>query len=975
MSKRATDIHRIHDGARDKAWRQPGLSRWICALIIFSLQFFAVAPRSPGQSKPRARKQTLAFTHVTVIDATGAPPMDDMTVLIEGDRITALGKARTVTVPDGARIVDAKGKFLIPGLWDMHAHLTYSHFLKLNIANGVTGVREMGGSPAEFEALRVLRKRIADGQLVGPRIVAAGVVVDGPRETSRPDSLQVTNDTEAREAVDSLKQMGADFVKVYSMLQRDGYFAVAAEAKHQSLAFGGHVPASVSAAEASDAGQKSLEHLFGVLAGCSSIEAQLTAESKAAAERSGIAGFVTAEIGAQLKALERYDDQTAASLFARFVRNGTWQVPTLTGWRNLSAADDVQLINDPRSRYIPAERRQAWKSQREGLRKSLPAEFFKARLIEKQFEVVLAMQKAGVGIMTGTDSAGLYLYPGFSLHEELALLVKAGLTPMEALQAATRNPAKYLGLLDRSGTVEKDRLADLVLLDANPLVEISNTQKIAAVMLAGKLITKPELDQLLSEAQAEANSADRSASIRKPSEAMIALVGATLIDGNGRAPVSDAVVIVKGDRIIRVGRRNTVRYPRTAKVIDLKGKFLVPGLIDLHVHYSGWMGELFLAHGVTTVKDMGNDVEWISTISGEMKRDEARGPRIFYVGNAIDSPPPERDHHIGLDDPATARRAVTLLRDRGASAIKVREKASPEIIRAVTGQAHKLGLIVTGHVGHTNARDAALAGIDGLEHASGIVEATADGPRPPKPAGEGLEKATWEIKSYALINPAKAAELVKFLASRKVALIPTMSNWWRMATDRREAFAQEDAEYARNPLLSYVPEQIRQIWTTSVLFKVQDISDQAQIDLGYRKVQDLLIKQYKAGGRVLAGTDTLVSIPGLSLLREMMFLVDAGLTPADVISIATRDNAGFLGKGKDLGTISVGKLADLVVLSANPLEDIGNFRRVAMVMKGGRMVDTTYHRDYSTPTPKPKLSRPLWIERQLRLDSGKAARR
>lgn len=972
MSKKTTDTKRKQISPRHKTRTQ-----CLCALVVFNVQFFVLSPPFLGQSTLHSSKQTLAFTHVTVIDATGAPPMGDMTVVIEGDQITGLGKTRRVTVPKGARVVDAKGKFLIPGLWDMHAHISYSYFLKLQIANGVTGLREMGGSPAEFEAIREQRRRIADGHLLGPRIVTAGIVVDGPREMSRPNSLYVTSDREGREAVDSLKKLGADFVKVYSMLPRDGYFAIAAEAMHEGLAFAGHLPASVNASEASDAGQKSLEHLFGVLVGCSSIEAQLTAESKAAIEKSGISGFVTAEIGAQLKALGSYDERTAATLFARFVRNGTWQVPTLTGWKNLATDDDRQLINDHRNRYIPRERREAWKSQRDGLLKSLPAESFKGGLTQKQFEVVRAMQRAGVGIMTGTDSAGLYLYPGFSLHEELALLVKAGLTPMEALQAATRNPAKYLGLLERLGTVEKGKLADLVLLDANPLLAISNTQRIAAVVMGGKLITKPELEQLLTEAQAEANPAENDTrSIGKPSELMTALVGGTVIDGNGGAPVRDAVVLVKGDRIIRVGRRKRVRYPKTAEVIDLKGKFIVPGLIDLHVHYSGWMGELFLAHGVTTVKDMGNDVEWISTVSAEMDQGKARGPRIFYVGNALDSPPPARDHHIGLDNPAMAKHAVKLLHSRGASAIKLREKASPEIIRAVTEQAHKLGLIVTGHIGHTNARDAALAGIDGLEHASGIVEATSDSPRPPKPAGEGLEQAIWEIKSYALINPAKADGLVKFFASRNVALIPTMSNWWRMASARLDDFAREDAEYARNPLLFYVPEQMRQIWATSVLFEVNDAADQAQIDLGYKKVQDLLIKHYKAGGKLLAGTDTLVSIPGLSLQRELMFLVDVGLTQSQVISIATRDNARFLGKDRDLGTISAGKLADLVVLSENPLDDIRNFRKVAMVMKGGRVVDTTYHPDYSTPTPKPKLTRPLWIERQLKThEGGKAARR
>lgn len=459
------------------------------------------------------------------------------------------------------------------------------------------------------------------------------------------------------------------------------------------------------------------------------------------------------------------------------------------------------------------------------------------------------------------------------------------------------------------------------------------------------------------------------------SDSTIALVGGTVIDGNGGPPIRDASVIIKDGRIVWVGSRSRARYPNDTKVINLNGKYVIPGLIDLHVHYSDWMGELFLAHGVTTIKDVGNDVEWMSTISAEMDQGKARGPRIFYVGNGIDSPPPERDHHIGVDDPVSAKRAVTLLHSRGVCAIKLREKASPDIVQAVISQAHQLGLPVSGHIGRTNAREAATFGIDGLEHATGIVEATIDGPKPPRPDGD-VARAVWEMKSYGLINDAKADELMKFLANRKVALIPTLSNFWRMATPRRDEFAKEDAEYAVNPLLSYVPEPIRKNWATSLLYKANTPDDQAQIDVGYRKAQDVFIKFYRAGGRLLAGTDTVISVPGLTLHRELLLLLDAGLTPSQAISVATRDNARFFGKGAEFGTISIGKLADLVVLDANPLADLANLRKVAMVMKGGQIVDTTYHRDYSVPTPKPTLTRPLWIERQLKIkDVGKTGER
>lgn len=450
-------------------------------------------------------------------------------------------------------------------------------------------------------------------------------------------------------------------------------------------------------------------------------------------------------------------------------------------------------------------------------------------------------------------------------------------------------------------------------------------------------------------------------------EQEIVLIGGTVIDGNGRAPIPDAVVLIRGNRIINVGSRSRLKYPKSAKIIDTTGKYLLPGFIDIHVHYFDWMGELFLAHGVTTVKDVGNYVEWISVVSAEVEQGKVRGPRIFYAGNGLDTPPPKREHFIGLESPQMARRVVELLHQRGASAVKVREKVTPEILRAITEKAHELNISVTGHIRRVDAYEAARAGIDGLEHASGIVQATAD--RSARidldTINDDYQRYVAERKSYSLINQDKARELVKFLASKNVALIPTMAGWWRMATERRDDFAREDAEYAMNPALAYVPEATRKIWATSFLYKLNDAEDLAQVRLGYKNVQDVLKQHSQAGGKVLAGSDTFISIPGLSLQRELVFLVDAGFTPLQAISMATRDNAQFLGQGKELGTITRGKLADILVVSANPLDDIRHTQRVDMVFKGGRVVDITYHADYSVPTPRPQLTRPLWIEKQL----------
>jgi len=448
----------------------------------------------------------------------------------------------------------------------------------------------------------------------------------------------------------------------------------------------------------------------------------------------------------------------------------------------------------------------------------------------------------------------------------------------------------------------------------------------------------------------------------------LAVVGGTLIDGSGGIPLKNAVILIKGNRIVAVGSKGKLLYPTSIKIVDASRKYIFPGLIDMHVHYANWMGELFLAHGVTTVKDLGNDVEWISTLSQDVELGNMRGPRIFYVGNALDSPPPSRVHYVSLTSSQMARHAVDLLHTRGVCAIKVREKITLELLQAITDEAHKFGLPVTAHLRSIDARTAALAGVNGLEHATGIPQAVADYPRQIPPGQTDLQTFQSDLKAFSLIDLTKGRELISLLASRRVALIPTFSTWWRMASDRRGNLAIEDAEYSKNPQLAYVPDYIRKGWATSALYEPKGSDDLVQVQTGYKKLQVLVMQHYKLGGQVLAGTDTFISIPGLTLHRELAFLVDAGFTPMQAITIATHDNANFLSKGEELGTITAGKLADIVVVDANPLEDIRNTQRIVTVIKDGKVVDTAYHPDYAIPNPKPTQTHPTWIERQLRRD-------
>jgi len=403
-----------------------------------------------------------------------------MSIVIVDGRITTLGKTGKVRVPADAQIIDATGKFLIPGLWDMHIHSGgyengKKYFPRL-IANGITGVRDMG-SPLD-EILR-LRREVEAGEIIGPHMIIAGPIVQGPLPFKMSLFISVNNEAEARQTVISLKGRGVNFIKVQDALPRDLYFAIVDEAKRQRIPFVGHVPPSISAAEASNAGQQSIEHLggrfYGVLLGCSDRESELTVKVRAIVNNvmkslnegrePDDSGIFRTSLTKPL--LESFNDRKAATLLSIFLRNQTWQVPTLVAQPLRAAINERKDLSEDDIRYGK-------------------------KLLQRQFDLVKKMQRAGVKIMAGTD----FPPERSRLYEELSLLVEAGLTPMQALQSATRNPAVFLGRLDSLGTIERGKIADLVLLDANPLEDISNVQKISAVLFGGKLIPKSSLETM-----------------------------------------------------------------------------------------------------------------------------------------------------------------------------------------------------------------------------------------------------------------------------------------------------------------------------------------------------------------------------------------------------------------------------------------------------------------------------------------------
>lgn len=476
---------------------------------IFRGFFYLAALPLLGQPSVAPSPPTLIFEHLTVIDGTGSKPRSDISVELRGDRIGQI--AKHIKAPAGVQVINAKGKFLIPGLWDMHVHLGFpEQYIALLVANGITGIREMyTGLP--LRSLLALRTRPD-----APRI-AISAFLDGPLMITPgvplPEgAIPVSNEREGRAAVRFLSQGGFDFLKIYNSLPRDAYFAIADEANKVGMPFAGHVPEAVSPLEASEAGQRSEEHLMNILLACSTNEDALRAE-RIRVMNGG--GSITNEDRFRLLAfpkteglLDTYSEAKCSHLFETFVKNRTWQTPTLVVLNGFAHGDE--LVKDPRASYMPKEWRATAHPRQKYYMQDLNADDFDALvkrirvLLERHKQLVRDMHRAGVPLLAGTDTSALNpVLAGFGLHDELALLVECGLTPMEALQAATLNPARYFGLENEFGTIEEGKAADLVLLDANPLRDIHNTQKVRAVVMRGKFFSRSDLDTMLTRASAQ----------------------------------------------------------------------------------------------------------------------------------------------------------------------------------------------------------------------------------------------------------------------------------------------------------------------------------------------------------------------------------------------------------------------------------------------------------------------------------------
>ncbi len=441
------------------------------------------------------------------------------------------------------------------------------------------------------------------------------------------------------------------------------------------------------------------------------------------------------------------------------------------------------------------------------------------------------------------------------------------------------------------------------------------------------------------------------------SQALV-LEGGTLIDGTGRNPISDAVVVIEGSRIQAVGTKGRVSYPRNARIVNTEGRTILPGLIDSHIHLRDHMPPMFLRYGVTTIADTNNYTDWTIAQREAFKSGKIKGPRMFVSGTAAagdsaDAGPPSQRKpfgayvHTSSDGSASPSVALQTVNETRAYArsllakrvdmLKVDLDLTLDQLRAVVEEGAKAGVPVVGH--SQNIRKAAEVGLKYMEHTDTLGRAVLEqmgGPEKVKEGGSNPER----LMDTNLFDP-----FVQFMVRQGVYVNPTMFARWKTSTPRGQEWAKAATEVIKDPGLAFVPVNVRESWTR--------LSARDQDSEGYRKVAEFLRKYAQAGGKIIAGTDAGI-MPGLSLHYEMQMLVDAGIPPMKAIQGATLWGAESIGQQKDLGSIEPGKLADITVIEGNPLNDIAATKNIRMVIKDGKVLDTTYDPRFVNSIPRPR---------------------
>jgi imidazolonepropionase-like amidohydrolase len=449
-------------------------------LVLACLCAPLTGPTVPPRGDAHAETGT-AFVNVTVIPMDRERRLPAQTVLVRGDRIVEIGPVARVKVPDGGVRVDGRGKFLIPGLAEMHAHIPggqasdamVERTLFMYVAGGITTVRGMLGHPRHLE----LRARAARGELLSPTIYTSGPSLNG---NSIPDAAA------AAKAALEQKEAGYDLLKIHPGVSREAFDTLAATARRIGMPFAGHVPEDVGIARALEARYATIDHLDGYL------EAMLREGSPVSADQSEFFGM---NLG------EHLDESKLPALVEATRRAGVWNVPTQVLLENLTVAGSSQaLARRPELRYVAPQDLAQWAAVRDGILAETNSTLESARrMIEMRRRLIKALHVAGAGLLLGSDAPQIYNVPGFSTHRELESLVASGLTPYQALETGTRKVATFFGTQKERGTIEKGKRADLILLDADPLADIRNTTRRSGVMVRGRWLPQAEIEKRLAE--------------------------------------------------------------------------------------------------------------------------------------------------------------------------------------------------------------------------------------------------------------------------------------------------------------------------------------------------------------------------------------------------------------------------------------------------------------------------------------------
>ena len=459
-----------------------------CVLLLSLTLFYCATP---------AEKLDILINEAEVIDVKTGEVRSAQYIGIRNDTIIFIGNAEKAKGYAATKSIDARGKYVIPGLWDMHVHFRGGEslieenkdLLPLFVANGITGVREAGGDMTS--EIFKWRKEMESGTLAGPVIFTSGPKLDGPRATWA-GSIPVTDRASVNVAVDSLENMGVDFIKIYdSRITREAYIWIIEEATRRGITTSGHMPFTVMLGEAVDAGIGSIEHLYYVLKGSSKEEYEVTQDVI-----NGKAGFWNS----MDRLIASYDEATAQKTFAALKDNDVYVVPTMHIGNTLSYLDRDNHEQDEYLQYVGDGIIKTYEGRVRGAMRASPAAVERRHALNTTFrDLVPKLNKAGVTLLAGSDTgaSNSYVYQGISLHREMEALVETGLSPLEALKAATINGARFLKADDYYGSLEVGKSGDLLILDANPLDDITNSQKIHTLVMQSTIYTKDELQQLL----------------------------------------------------------------------------------------------------------------------------------------------------------------------------------------------------------------------------------------------------------------------------------------------------------------------------------------------------------------------------------------------------------------------------------------------------------------------------------------------